>query len=144
MDKKTIVIGSDHGGFHLKEKIKSFLEKENYTVKDFGTFSCESTDYPVIAKEVASAVANKEFNKGILICGSGVGVSICANKIKGIRAVVCSDTCSAKYSRLHNDSNILCIGERIVGEELAFDICKIWLNTDFEAGRHLKRINMIE
>ncbi len=144
MEAKKIIIGSDHAGFNLKSKIINYLKGEGYEVFDNGTFSTNSVDYPLIAKDTAKKVASGEFKKGILICGSGIGMSIVANKVKGIRAVVCSDTTSARFSRLHNDCNILCFGERIVGEYLAKDICKIWLETPFEAERHLKRVNMIE
>lgn len=141
---KKIIIGSDHAGFNLKNEIKNYIKEIGYEIEDAGTYSTDSCDYPVIAKEVASRVAKKEFNKGILICGTGIGMSITANKVRGIRAAVVSDTCSAKMSRLHNDTNILCIGERIVGKELAKDIVKIWLDTSFLGERHLNRINMIE
>lgn len=144
MKKLKIAIGSDHGGFLLKEKIKNFLTQENIEFKDFGAFSQESTDYPVIAKEIAQKVSNKEFDKGILICGSGLGMAITANKTKGIRAISCSEPCSAKFSRSHNNANILCLGERIIGEEMALCICKTWLETEFEGGRHSKRVDMIE
>lgn len=144
MDNKKIIIGSDHAGFNLKEKIKPFLSDLGYEVTDIGTHSTEAVDYPVIAKKLAHKISNDEFSKGILICGTGIGMSIAANKIKGIRAVVCSDTTSAKFSREHNNANILCFGERIVGEYLAKDICKIWLETDFAKDRHLKRVNLIE
>lgn len=144
MEKLSIAIGSDHGGYILKEKIVKFLDTENYEVKDFGTNSPESIDYPVIAKTIANEVVSGNFDRGILICGTGLGMSIAANKVKGIRAIACSDTCSAHFSRAHNDANILCFGERIIGEELAKDICKIWLKTEFEEGRHLTRINMFE
>ncbi len=144
MDNKKIIIASDHAGFNLKNKIITFLESENYNVTDNGTYSADSVDYPLIAKDTAKKVANGLYCKGILICGSGIGMSIAANKIKGIRAVVCSDTTSARFSRLHNDANILCFGERIVGEYLAKDICKIWLETDFEKDRHSKRVSLIE
>lgn len=144
MKKLTVAIGSDHGGYILKEKIVKFLKEENYEVKDFGVYSPASVDYPEIAKSVAKEVVAKNFDRGILICGTGLGMSIAANKVKGIRAVACSETCSARFSRLHNDANILCFGERIIGEELAKDISKIWLETEFEEGRHLKRICMLE
>lgn len=144
MNTKKIIIGCDHAGFNLKNKIISFLKEEGYDVTDNGTYSTEAVDYPIIAKDTAKKVANGDFEKGILICGSGIGVSIAANKIKGIRAVVCSDTTSAKFSRLHNDANILCFGERIIGEYLAKDICKIWLTTEFEAERHANRVNLID
>ena len=144
MNNKKIIIGSDHAGFCLKEKIKKFLLESGYNVTDVGTNSTEPVDYPVIAKDVAKNIASNNFDKGILICGSGIGMCITANKTKGIRAVVCSDTTSARFSRLHNNANILCFGERIVGEYLAKDICKIWLETEFEAERHLRRVNLIE
>ncbi|MCD7779505.1 MAG: ribose 5-phosphate isomerase B [Candidatus Gastranaerophilales bacterium] len=144
MKKERIIIGSDHAGYKLKEKIKKFLSEEGYDIYDTGIYSEEPADYPLIAKETAVKVANSQFDKGILICGTGIGMCIAANKIKGIRAVVCSDTTSAKLSRLHNNANILCFGERIIGSYLAQDICKIWLETDFEGGRHIKRINLIE
>lgn len=142
--KNKIIIASDHAGFNLKNKIISYLKEEGYDVTDNGTYSTDAVDYPVIAKDTAKKVANGDFEKGILICGSGIGMSITANKIKGIRAVVCSDTTSARFSRLHNNANILCFGERIIGEYLAKDICKIWLTTNFEEQRHLKRVNLIE
>ena len=141
---EKIIIASDHAGFELKNKIINFLKEEGYDVTDNGTYSSESVDYPQIAKNTARKVANNDYKKGILICGSGIGMSIAANKIKGIRAVVCSDTTSARFSRLHNNANILCFGERIVGEYLAKDICQIWLNTEFEEERHLRRVNLIE
>ena len=120
------------------------MKELGYDVFDFGVHSNEPCDYPYVAKDVAAKVAEGEFSKGILICGTGIGMSITANKIKGIRAVVCSDTTSAKFSRQHNDTNILCFGERIVGEYLAKDICKIWLETEFQKDRHLRRVNLIE
>ena len=138
----TILIGSDHGGYNLKNEIIKHLEANGYDVKDFGCFSTESCDYPVIAKEVASAVLETG-NKGILVCGTGIGMSITANRFDGIRASHCTDTFTARMTRMHNDSNILCLGERITGAGLAMDIVDIWLKTEFEAGRHLKRINMI-
>lgn len=145
MTKDKLVIGSDHAGFKLKEVIKSYLIELGYDVKDIGVYNDEeSADYPVIAKQAAHLVAIDKFSKGILICGSGIGMSITANKVKGIRAVVCSDTTSARFSRMHNNANILCLGQRIVGEYLAKDICKIWLETAFEEERHLRRIKLIE
>ena len=144
MKNLKIAIGSDHGGYLLKAKIVDFLKEEGYEVKDFGTNSPDSVDYPLIAKAVSNQIVEKKYDMGILICGTGLGMSISANKIKGIRAIACSDTCSARYSRAHNNANVLCFGERIIGEELAKDICKIWLETEFEGGRHLNRINMFE
>ena len=133
---EKIIIASDHAGFDLKCRILNYLTKEGYDIFDNGTYSNEAVDYPFIAKDTAKKVASGQYTKGILICGSGIGMSIAANKIKGIRAFVCSDTTSAKFSRLHNDANILCFGERIIGEYLAKDICDIWLNSEFEAERH--------
>lgn len=144
MEKLKIAIGADHAGFVLKEKIKKVLEQENIEFKDFGTFSEESVDYPVIAKEIAMAVQDNTFDRGILFCGTGIGMAITANRLKGIRAVVCSESCSARFSRTHNDANILCLGQRIIGEEVALDICKVWLNTKFEGERHTKRVEMME
>ena len=141
---KKIIIGSDHEGFNLKNKLIQFIENKGIEIDDAGTYSTESCDYPKIAKEVAEKISSKEYEKGILVCGTGIGMSIAANKIKGIRAAVVSDTCSAKMSRMHNNSNILCLGERIVGEELAKDITEIWLNTDFLGERHARRVDMIE
>ena len=142
--KEKIIIGSDHAGFNLKEKIIEYLKALEYEIYDCGVHSTEPYDYPYIAKDVANKVANNEHTKGILICGTGIGMCITANKIKGIRAVVCSDTTSAKLSREHNNANILCFGERIIGEYLAKDICKIWLESEFQEERHLRRVNLIE
>lgn len=141
--KKKIIIGSDHGGYNLKESLKKYIEKIGYEVKDIGTNSTESCDYPLIAQNACKIVLNEQCN-AILVCGTGIGMSIAANKIKGIRAAVVSDTCSAKYSKLHNNTNVLCIGERILGEELAKDIITTWLNTEFEEGRHQRRVQMLE
>ena len=139
-----IGIASDHGGLNLKNHLVEFLKRDYESVEDFGTYTKESVDYPVYAKKVAHAVVNGDIDRGILVCGSGLGMSIAANKVKGIRAIACSDTTSARYSRMHNDANIICIGERIIGSLLAEDIIKIWLETEFEGGRHLKRVQMIE
>lgn len=141
---EKIIIGSDHAGFNLKNKLISYIQAKGIEVYDVGTYNTESCDYPIIAKNVANKIAQKEYERGILICGTGIGMSMAANKIKGIRAAVVSDTCSAKMSRLHNNSNILCMGERIVGEELAKDITNIWLTTEFLGERHQRRIDMIE
>ncbi len=140
-----IAVGSDHGGFEYKEKILKFLKDKGYEVKDFGTYSKDSCDYPDIAKKVAVSIQNKEFDRGILICGTGIGMSIAANKFKGIRAALCSDTFSAHATREHNNSNILCLGERVIGDMLALDIVDIWLNTKFSGEtRHQRRIDMLE
>ncbi len=138
-----ILIGSDHGGFKLKGIIINHLKEEGYDIQDFGCYSEESCDYPVIAKEVSKAVLETS-GRAILVCGTGIGMSIAANRFKGIRASHCTDTFTARMTRMHNDSNILCLGERITGAGLALDIVDIWLKTDFEAGRHLNRINMLE
>ena len=138
----NIIIGSDHGGFNLKQEVIKRLNTLNYEVLDLGCYTQESCDYPVIAKAVAKEVLNSNC-KGILICGTGIGVSIAANRFEGIRASHCTDTFTARMTRMHNDSNILCLGERITGIGLALDIVDIWLNTEFEGGRHQKRIDMI-
>lgn len=144
MENNKIAIGSDHGGFRLKESIIQHLRGMNIEFQDFGTYDEESCDYPDYAKKVASAVAEGDFNKGILVCGTGIGVSIVANKYKGIRAALCCDTFSAKASRAHNDANILCLGQRVIGEGLALDIVDVWLESEFEAGRHKIRVEKIE
>lgn len=144
MDKIKIAIGSDHGGFDYKASIIKALQDKGYDVVDMGTYSPESCDYPIIAKKVARAVAKGDFEKGILVCGTGIGMSMAANKVKGIRAAVCGDTFSARATRAHNNANILCLGQRVVGEGLALDIVDIWLTTKFEGGRHERRVNMIE
>jgi len=138
-----IAVGSDHGGLRLKNEIIEYLQKNNYQLKDFGTHTEESCDYPDIARPLAEAVAAGEFDKGILICGTGIGIGIAANKIKGIRAALCHDCFSAKASREHNDANILTMGERVIGTGVALQIVEIWLSTDFEGGRHKNRIAKI-
>jgi ribose 5-phosphate isomerase B len=143
MDEKKIAIGSDHAGFELKEQIKKSLESEGYAITDFGTNSSDSVDYPLIAKALATSVATKNPNKGILICGTGIGMSIAANKVKGIIAANCFDAETARLARLHNNSNILTLGGRILNFDAAKEIVKIWLETDFEGGRHQRRIQEI-
>ncbi|NPB07895.1 MAG: ribose 5-phosphate isomerase B [Aquificae bacterium] len=138
-----IALGSDHAGFPLKEKIKEFLKKEGYEVIDHGTNSQDSTHYPLFAKAVAESVISGEADRGILICGTGIGMSITANKFPGIRAALCTNEYMARMSRLHNDANVLCLGERVLGVELALSIVKVWLETPFEGGRHLKRVELI-
>lgn len=144
MGKIKVAIGSDHGGFRYKGIIIEHLNSLGIECTDMGTFTSESCDYPVIAKKVALSVASGDYDRGILICGTGIGMSICANKVKGIRAALCSDTFSAHATREHNNSNILCLGERVIGQSLAIDIVDIWLKTEFEGGRHQRRIDMIE
>lgn len=138
-----IALGSDHGGFKLKNEIISYLKENGYEIKDFGTYTTESCDYPEYAEKVAEAVANKEFDFGILVCGTGIGISMSANKVPGIRAALCSDTFSAHATREHNNANILALGERVVGPGLAIDIVKTFLNSEFEGGRHQNRIDKI-
>ncbi|MBQ1263459.1 MAG: ribose 5-phosphate isomerase B [Oscillospiraceae bacterium] len=138
-----IAIACDHGGLKLKGAVMDFLKENGYEFKDFGTHSEQSCDYADYAKEVAFAVTNGECERGILICGTGIGMSIAANKVKGIRAAHCTDYFSAKYTRLHNDANILCLGERITGAGLALELVKIFLETEFEGGRHAQRIAKI-
>lgn len=138
-----IAIASDHGGFALKCQIMDYLHELGYEFKDFGCFSEESMDYPDIAFPTAKAVASGEFERGILICGTGIGVSICANKVDGIRCALCEDVLSAELTRLHNDSNVLAMGGRIIGSETAKAIVKTWLNTEFSGGRHQRRIDKI-
>lgn len=138
-----IILGADHGGYKLKNHITKWLTQHDYDVNDIGVFSSESMDYPDIAFEVAKKVADGSYDKGVVVCGSGVGVSITANKVKGIRAVLCHDTVTARLSREHNDTNIIAMGGRFVAKELAFEILNVWLNTDFSEGRHQQRINKI-
>lgn len=140
---KKIAVGSDHGGVELKEEIKKFLKSEGFEVKDFGTNSAESCDYPDYALPVAEAVATKEYDLGVLVCGTGIGIGIAANKVPGIRAALCSDTFSAHATREHNNANILTLGQRVVGPGLAIDIVKTFINTEFEGERHQRRIDKI-
>ncbi|WP_326832322.1 ribose 5-phosphate isomerase B [Aerococcus tenax] len=138
-----IAIGGDHVGQLLKPEIIEFLKELGHEVKDFGPYTTERTDYPIYAKQVAESVVSGEYDKGILICGTGVGISIAANKVKGARAVCCSEPYSAKLSRQHNDTNILAFGSRVVGLELAKMIVEEWLSAEYEGGRHSKRVEMI-
>ena len=140
-----IAIASDHGGYELKEAVKKHLENRGLEYKDFGTYSKASCDYPVYGRAVAEAVASGECDRGILICGTGIGISITANKVKGIRAALCSDCFSAQATREHNDANILAMGARVLGEGLAMKIVDTFLDTPFSGDeRHLRRISMIE
>lgn len=138
-----IAIGSDHGGFDLKEAIKAHLKELGLEFKDYGTYDKSSCDYPDIAKVACEGIASGECEIGVLICGTGIGISMAANKVKGIRAACCSDYYSAKYTRLHNDANVLCMGGRVVGEGLAMEMVDVFLNTKFEGGRHQKRVDKI-
>ncbi|MDF2800938.1 MAG: ribose-5-phosphate isomerase [Anaerocolumna sp.] len=140
-----IAIGSDHGGYELKTEIMAHLKEKGIDFKDFGSYSKESCDYPVYAKKVAESILSKECTLGILVCGTGIGISITANKIKGIRAALCHDCFSAEATRLHNNANILALGGRVVGPGLALKIVDTFLETPFsEDERHIRRINQIE
>ena len=140
-----IAIGSDHGGYALKKALMAHLDKRGLEYKDFGTYSDASCDYPVYGKAVAHAVASGECERGILICSTGIGISITANKVPGIRAALCGDCFSAEATRLHNDANILCMGARVVGDGLAFKIMDTFLDTPFSnEERHIRRISQIE
>ncbi len=140
-----IALGADHGGYELKEKIKKHLsQRQDIEIVDMGTHSTESVDYPKYGHAVAKSVVEKEVDFGILICGTGIGISIAANKIKGVRAALCFNTTMAKLTRQHNDANILALGARMVGDVLAFDIVDEFLSASFEGGRHAKRVDAIE
>ena len=139
-----IALGADHGGFALKEIVKKHLEDKGFEILDKGCYSTESVDYPVYAKAVANSILNKEADFGILICGTGIGISIAANRFKGIRAALCSNTTMAKLTREHNDANILALGARMTGDVLALEIVDEFLKTEFLGGRHLTRIQAIK
>jgi len=139
-----IAIGSDHGGYQLKEEIKRFLDEKEIQYLDCGCYSEERVDYPTLAKEVVLKIKNNECDKGILICRSGIGMSICANKFKGIRCAKCNNVQEAKFSRMHNDSNVLAIGADYNSVEDSILIVRAWIATEFEGGRHLDRIKLIE
>lgn len=138
-----IAIGCDHGGLEHKNAISKHLKERGFEVTDFGIYEQVSVDYPEIAVKVAGSVASKENELGILVCGTGIGMSLAANKVKGIRAAVLSDHFSAKYTRLHNDANILCLGGRVIGIGTALELVDIFVDTKFEGGRHQKRVDMI-
>ncbi len=144
MTKLRIAIGSDHGGYEMKQDIIQFLLENNYECSDVGNYNGESVDYPLVAQKLAKEVISGEFDRGILLCGSGLGMAIAANKVKDIKAVTCHDTYSAKMSRTHNNANVLTLGARVIGIELAKDIVKIWLESEFEGGRHQRRVDLIE
>jgi len=145
MDKdRSIIIGSDHAAFGLKEKIKEFLYSKGYVVEDVGTHNEDSVNYVDFGEKLARAVSEGKFSRGILLCGTGLGMSMVANKFPRVRAALCSETFSARMSRAHNDANILVMGGRILGDILAFDLVQTWLDSEFEGGRHLDRIQCIE
>ena len=139
-----IAIGADHGGYKLKEEIKKYFDEQGIEYKDFGTYSEERVDYPDIAKEVSKAVQSKKCDKGILICRSGYGMSMVANKFKGIRSAPCFEETAAKFSRMHNDSNMLALGADYVTTSKAIQIVRVWIATEFEGGRHSDRRAVIE
>ncbi|MCF7925862.1 MAG: ribose 5-phosphate isomerase B [Candidatus Izimaplasma sp.] len=140
-----IAVGADHGGFQHKEAIKTFLEEKGFDITDMGTYSLNSVDYNDFAKKVAEGVRDGAFDRGILVCGTGVGMSIMANKVKGIRAALVHDVFTAEATRLHNNSNILTMGGRVIGEDLALKIVDVWVNTEFsEVNRHQRRVNKID
>jgi len=138
-----IAIGSDHGGFLLKDEIMKHLKGKEIDFVDFGCFTTESVDYPDIGQAVGEAVARGEYDKGIICCGTGIGISISANKVPGVRAALCGDCFSAKASREHNDANVLALGERVIGPGLAKMIVDIWLSSEFQGGRHGRRVEKI-
>lgn len=140
-----IAVGSDHGGFQLKKTILKYLGEKQIAYKDMGTYTEESTDYPLYGKKVVEAILKNECDKGIIICGTGIGISIMANRYKGIRAALCSDCFSAEATRQHNNANVLAMGGRVLGEGLALKIVETFLETPFSGGeRHIRRINMLE
>jgi ribose 5-phosphate isomerase B len=143
-DKTSIVIGCDHGAYDLKEKLKTFIEKKGVKVEDVGTHSQDSVDYPDFGAKVASLVSTGKFKRGILLCGTGIGMSMVANRFPHVRAALCSDLFSAIMSRRHNDSNILVLGGRVIGEGLALELTKVWLETPFDGGRHQMRIEKFD
>lgn len=138
-----VALGSDHGGFTIKNLIIDHLKNKGVECEDLGCYSTESCDYPIYGKKVAEAVKNKEADFGIIVCGTGIGISIAANKVPGIRAAHCTDSFSAKATRQHNNANILAIGERITGPSIALEMVDAFLSTEFEGGRHENRINLI-
>ena len=139
-----LAIGADHGGWELKQEVVKYLQTiKNIEVSDFGTATKDSVDYPDYGKKVSEAVSNKTVDRGILICGTGIGMSITANRFPGVRAALCHDHFTAKMSRLHNDANVLVMGERVIGKGVALELVKTWLETEFEGGRHQKRLDKI-
>ena len=141
---KKIVLGADHGGYELKNVIKAHLESCGFETIDVGTNSSDSCDYPIFASKLCQKLQNNEADLGILVCGTGIGMSMAANKHKGIRAACCSDTFSARLTRLHNNANVLCLGARVLGAGLALDLVNEFVNAEFEGDRHIKRLSLIE
>ncbi len=142
-DNEYIAIGCDHGGFELKNEIMRHLDERGVKYKDYGCYDTNSVDYPEIALKVAKPVSAGEARLGILVCGTGIGMSLAANKVKGIRAAACSESFSAKYTRLHNDSNILCLGGRVIGPGTANELVDLFIDTEFEKGRHQRRVDAV-
>ena len=138
-----IALGSDHGGLALKRHVMEYLDARGLEYQDFGCYTAESCDYPDFGRAAAEAVASGACDRGIVICTTGIGISIAANKVKGIRAACCSNYFGAKYTRLHNDANMLCLGERVIGPGLALELVDVFLDTPFEGGRHQRRIDQI-
>ena len=138
-----IALGSDHAGFPLKEEIKKYLEQNGIPFEDVGAYDTSSVDYPYQAKKACDLVVSGKAEKAILCCGTGIGISIAANKVKGIRAACCTDYFSAKYTRLHNDANALCLGARVIGEGAAMELVDVFLDTAFEGGRHQRRVDQL-
>jgi len=142
--KKPVIIGCDHAAYQLKDTVKAYLENQDIEVKDIGAFDSTSVDYPDYAAEVAGSVSNGEFERGILICGTGLGMSMAANRYPKVRAALCSDIFTAMMARQHNNSNVLVMGGRVIGDILALEIVKTWLETPFEGGRHQNRIDKFD
>lgn len=138
-----VAIASDHAGFRLKEQLKKTLDELALDYEDLGTFDETSVDYPDYGVKVAKGVADGTFDRGVLVCGTGLGMAITANKVKGIRAITAHDVFSARMSRMHNDANVLTMGERVIGEGVAADVLKVWLTTEFEGGRHARRLDKV-
>jgi len=138
-----IALGADHAGFELKEALKAWLIEQGYQVLDYGAHSTESVDYPDYAAQVAEAVAGEKVERGVLVCGTGIGMAIAANKVPGVRAALCSDLYTARVSREHTDANVLTLGGRLMGEEMALDILTMWLGADFAGDRHRRRVDKI-
>ncbi len=141
--EKILAIACDHGGYELKNEIIEHLKKQGIAYKDFGSYSTESVNYPDYAKLLCQAIQSGECYRGILVCGTGIGMSMAANKHRGIRAACASDAFSVKFTRMHNDANVLCLGGRVVGTGLGLELCDIFINTEFEGGRHQARVDMI-
>jgi ribose 5-phosphate isomerase B len=141
--RMKVALACDHGGYRLKEIIKDYLEEMGVECVDFGTYSEDSVDYPDFAYKAARAVAERKVDRAILVCGTGIGICIVANKVKGIRAGLCCNVYTAEMSRRHNDTNVLCLGGRVIGDELAKAIVKVWLETPFDGGRHARRLGRL-